>query len=26
VRVEAFPTTVGADWGTDIYLGATQPG
>jgi cell wall-associated NlpC family hydrolase len=23
VRVESFPTTVGASWGTDIYLGAT---
>jgi cell wall-associated NlpC family hydrolase len=23
VRVESFPTTVGAPWGTDIYLGAT---
>ena len=26
VRVEAFPTTVGVPWGTDVYLGATQPG
>ncbi len=26
VRVEAFPTTVGVSWGTDVYLGATQPG
>jgi hypothetical protein len=26
VRVELFPTTIGASWGTDIYLGATQPG
>ena len=26
VRVEAFPTTVGAAWGTDVYLGATRPG
>jgi cell wall-associated NlpC family hydrolase len=25
VRVEAFPTTVGAAWGEDIYLGATRP-
>jgi cell wall-associated NlpC family hydrolase len=23
VRVESFPTTVGASWGTDTYLGAT---
>ena len=23
VRVESFPTTVGAPWGTDTYLGAT---
>ncbi|MDA8076020.1 MAG: hypothetical protein M0Z40_12475 [Actinomycetota bacterium] len=26
VRVEAFPTTVGAAWGTDVHLGATRPG
>jgi hypothetical protein len=26
VRVESFPTTVGASWVTDIYVGATQPG
>ena len=26
VRVEAFPTTVGASWGTETYLGATRPG
>ncbi len=26
VRVEAFPTTIGASWGTDVYVGATQPG
>ncbi|WP_049795857.1 C40 family peptidase [Frankia sp. EAN1pec] len=25
VRVEAFPTVVGAAWGADIYLGATRP-
>lgn len=25
VRVEAFPTTVGAAWGNEIYLGATRP-
>jgi len=25
VRVEAFPTTIGAAWGTEVYLGATQP-
>ncbi len=25
VRVEAFPTTIGAVWGDDIYLGATRP-
>jgi cell wall-associated NlpC family hydrolase len=25
VRVEPFLTTVGAFWGSDIYLGATQP-
>jgi cell wall-associated NlpC family hydrolase len=24
VRVESFPTTVGASWGTDTYLGATS--
>jgi cell wall-associated NlpC family hydrolase len=23
VRVESFPTTVGASWGSDIYVGAT---
>jgi cell wall-associated NlpC family hydrolase len=26
VRVEDLPTTVGAPWGTDQYLGATRPG
>jgi cell wall-associated NlpC family hydrolase len=26
VRVESFPTTVGASWGTDTYLGATTAG
>ena len=26
VRVEAFPTTIGVSWGTDVYVGATQPG
>jgi cell wall-associated NlpC family hydrolase len=26
VRVEPFPLTVGAGWGTDVYLGATRPG
>jgi cell wall-associated NlpC family hydrolase len=26
VRVEVFPTTVGASWGTETYLGATRPG
>ena len=26
VRVEPFPTTIGASWGTDIYVGATRPG
>jgi cell wall-associated NlpC family hydrolase len=26
VRVEAFPATPGADWGADVYLGATRPG
>jgi cell wall-associated NlpC family hydrolase len=25
VRTEPFPTTVGAAWGEDIYLGATRP-
>ena len=25
VRTEPFPTTVGAKWGQDIYLGATRP-
>lgn len=25
VRIEAFPTVVGARWGSDIYLGATAP-
>jgi cell wall-associated NlpC family hydrolase len=25
VRVEAFPTTAGAAWGIDVYVGATQP-
>jgi cell wall-associated NlpC family hydrolase len=25
VRVEPFPATVGAPWGSDIYLGATRP-
>jgi cell wall-associated NlpC family hydrolase len=25
VRVEAFPTVVGAVWGEDLYLGATRP-
>jgi cell wall-associated NlpC family hydrolase len=25
VRVEAFPTTIGTAWGTDIYVGATRP-
>jgi cell wall-associated NlpC family hydrolase len=24
VRVEAFPATPGAPWGSDIYLGATR--
>jgi hypothetical protein len=24
VRVESFPTTVGASWGTGTYLGATS--
>lgn len=24
VRVESFPTAVGASWGTDTYLGATS--
>ncbi|MGH3535483.1 MAG: C40 family peptidase, partial [Pseudonocardiaceae bacterium] len=26
VRVEAFPTAIGVSWGTDVYVGATQPG
>ena len=26
VRVEPFPTTIGVSWGTDVYVGATQPG
>jgi len=26
VRIESFPTTPGAAWGTDIYVGATAPG
>jgi cell wall-associated NlpC family hydrolase len=26
VRVEPFPTTLGTSWGTERYLGATQPG
>ncbi len=26
VRVEPFPTEVGASWGSDIFVGATQPG
>jgi cell wall-associated NlpC family hydrolase len=25
VRVEPFPATIGAPWGSDIYLGATRP-
>jgi cell wall-associated NlpC family hydrolase len=25
VRQEPFPTTVGAAWGSDVYLGATRP-
>jgi cell wall-associated NlpC family hydrolase len=25
VRVESFPTTPGAHWGTDIFIGATEP-
>jgi hypothetical protein len=25
VRVEAFPLIPGAAWGSDIYLGATDP-
>jgi cell wall-associated NlpC family hydrolase len=25
VRVESFPTTPGASWGTDAYVGATDP-
>ncbi len=25
VRVESFPTTVGASWGSDVYIGATDP-
>ncbi len=25
VRVESFPTTVGVSWGSDIYVGATDP-
>ena len=25
VRVEPFPATVGATWGSDLYLGATAP-
>ncbi|MHB8242208.1 MAG: C40 family peptidase [Solirubrobacteraceae bacterium] len=25
VRTESFPTTIGAEWGTDVYLGATRP-
>jgi cell wall-associated NlpC family hydrolase len=25
VRVESFPSTVGAPWGGDVYLGATRP-
>jgi cell wall-associated NlpC family hydrolase len=25
VRTEPFPTTVGAEWGSDRYLGATRP-
>jgi len=25
VRVESFPMTVAASWGSDIYVGATQP-
>jgi len=25
VRVESFPTTVGASWGSDLYVGATDP-
>jgi cell wall-associated NlpC family hydrolase len=26
VRVEAFPATPGAKWGSDIFVGATRPG
>ncbi len=26
VRTEPFPTTIGAAWGEDLYLGATRPG
>jgi cell wall-associated NlpC family hydrolase len=26
VRQEPFPTTVGASWGSDLYVGATRPG
>jgi cell wall-associated NlpC family hydrolase len=25
VRTESFPTTIGARWGEDLYLGATRP-
>jgi cell wall-associated NlpC family hydrolase len=25
VRTESFPTTIGAAWGEDVYLGATRP-
>ena len=25
VRVEAFPTTIGSRWGSEVYLGATRP-
>jgi hypothetical protein len=25
VRLEPFPTTIDAPWGTDLYLGATRP-
>jgi len=25
VRIESFPTTVDAPWGSDLYLGATRP-
>jgi len=26
VRVEAFPPTLGARWGSEVFVGSTRPG